>query len=60
MDKFPAVHIAVYAGETTPAVFSTALRPSERRALEAWLAENPELDKLVRTAWRLAENEDNT
>jgi hypothetical protein len=58
MSSEPAVHIAVRVGDPAPSVFSTALKPSESRRLEAWLAEHAELDELVRRAWRLAETKD--
>lgn len=57
MERHAAVHIAVYEGDPAPTMFSTALKPSEQRALEAWLAENPDLQALVRTASELAEHE---
>jgi hypothetical protein len=54
----PSIFIAVYAGERAPAVRSTAGTVRERRQLEAWLAENPALDELVRVAVELAERAD--
>ena len=54
----PAVHIAVFAGDQKPSVFSTALSLRERRMLYAWLSKNPTLDEIVQRAWELAEEVD--
>ena len=57
MAQRPSIHISIFAGSPTPAVFSTALSPAEQRALDAWLAENPDLAQLVDEAWKLADAE---
>jgi hypothetical protein len=54
----PAVHIAIRAGDPRPSVFVTALSPAENLRLSAWLSENPKLDELWRTAWALADEEE--
>jgi hypothetical protein len=53
----PSIEISVYLDELLPVVFSTALKPSEQRTLDAWLDENPELKDLVRFAVKLADRE---
>ena len=57
MPPKPSIEISVYLDERSPVVFSTALKPSEQRALDAWLDENPELKGLVRCAVKLADRE---
>jgi hypothetical protein len=58
MSSEPAVHIAIRVGDPTPCVFSTALKSSETRRLEAWLFEHPDLAELVWRARGLADTED--
>ena len=55
----PSIAIFVYSGDTRPTMFTTAASAAEERHLDAWLAENPDLDALVKVAWHLA-NADET
>jgi hypothetical protein len=52
-----ATCIYLYEGELAPIVFDTTVTERERRGLDRWFAENPDLDSLVHQAIALAERE---
>lgn len=58
MASKPSVAIYTREGSLTPVVFSTATYSREQRALDAWLAENPDLAALVERASELADRSD--
>lgn len=58
MTSAPSIAIFIYADSLAPVVVSTAVGRRERARLDAWLLENPDLERLVATAWALADAEE--
>lgn len=58
MASAPSIAIFIYADSLAPVVVSTAVGRRERARLDAWLLENPDLERLVATAWALADGDE--